>query len=290
MRAGGRLTLGLAMLVLAVATPLACGEPFVVGSGGSDGSGGKDGGTKPDAGNGGDGGGGGEPSCTTAIDSQVYGDCHVTKKCDGDGKTVSEVSVADVYDDGNPCTADKCNADGSSSHVVTMSTTCNASPKMVCNDKGECVQCASDLDCTTPLKCDTGKCVPGTCKNSVKDVPETDIDCGGKDCKLCADLALCLLNSDCASGVCSGVPTPKCRPPNCDDKVQNGNETDVDCGGIDCVMQGSPCIEAKKCRATTDCVSGVCMSGVCQAPSCKDGVKNSMETGVDCGGACAPCP
>ena len=49
--------------------------------------------------------------------------------------------------------------------------------------------------------------------------------------------------------------------PTCDDGVQNGNETGVDCGG--------------------DCAA---------CPTCDDGVQNGNETGVDCGGDCAVCP
>ncbi len=48
----------------------------------------------------------------------------------------------------------------------------------------------------------------------------------------------------------------------CDDGVQNGDETGVDCGGTSC----------------TAC------------PSCNDGFQNGDETGVDCGGSCASCP
>ena len=52
--------------------------------------------------------------------------------------------------------------------------------------------------------------------------------------------------------------------PTCEDGVQNGAETGVDCGGPDC----------------PDCPSG---------PSCEDGIQNGDETDVDCGGSCAPC-
>ncbi|MEM7185103.1 MAG: M43 family zinc metalloprotease [Bacteroidota bacterium] len=59
----------------------------------------------------------------------------------------------------------------------------------------------------------------------------------------------------------------KCGPapdPTCDDGVQNGDETGVDCGGSTC----APCPE----------------------PTCDDGIQNGDETGVDCGGSnCAPC-
>ncbi len=53
--------------------------------------------------------------------------------------------------------------------------------------------------------------------------------------------------------------------PTCNDGIQNGNETGVDCGGPDC----NPC--------TTN-------------PTCNDGIQNGNETGVDCGGPdCNPC-
>ncbi|WP_104735033.1 M43 family zinc metalloprotease [Hanstruepera ponticola] len=53
--------------------------------------------------------------------------------------------------------------------------------------------------------------------------------------------------------------------PTCNDGVQNGNETGVDCGGPDCV----PCVTP---------------------PTCDDGIQNGDETGIDCGGSsCAPC-
>jgi hypothetical protein len=61
-----------------------------------------------------------------------------------------------------------------------------------------------------------------------------------------------------ASAAC-GTPAE----PTCEDGIQNGGETGVDCGG--------PC------------------ANVC--PSCTDGVQNGTETGVDCGGpSCPTCP
>lgn len=49
--------------------------------------------------------------------------------------------------------------------------------------------------------------------------------------------------------------------PSCFNKIQDGDETEIDCGG--------------KC-------------GPC--PSCFDGAMNNDETGIDCGGTCPPCP
>ncbi len=81
---------------------------------------------------------------------------------------------------------------------------------------------------------------------------------------------------DCG-GDCAACPT-------CDDGVQNGNETGVDCGG-DCAA----------CITCDDGIqngneTGVDCGGDCAAcPTCDDGVQNGNETGVDCGGDCAAC-
>jgi hypothetical protein len=82
--------------------------------------------------------------------------------------------------------------------------------------------------------CLSGEPAP-TCNDGIQNGNETGVDCGGPDCAPCAT---------------------------CNDGVQNGNETGVDCGGPDCV----PCA------------------------TCNDGIQNGDETGVDCGGSCPACP
>ena len=61
----------------------------------------------------------------------------------------------------------------------------------------------------------------------------------------------------------------------------------VPCGG------GPPhcaCEDGRHCLVARDCISAVCSGGVCQEPTCNDGVKNSDESNVDCGGtSCPPC-
>jgi len=67
------------------------------------------------------------------------------------------------------------------------------------------------------------------------------------------------------SNVCSGNTGGGGNTPTCNDGIQNGQETGVDCGGPDC----QPCQTV---------------------PTCNDGVQNGQETGVDCGGPdCQPC-
>jgi hypothetical protein len=72
----------------------------------------------------------------------------------------------------------------------------------------------------------------------------------------------------------------------CDDLAQNGEETDVDCGGPVCPA----CAATLACLLPRDCLSGSCVANVCSAPAgCNDGSQNGDETDVDCGGSCSPC-
>lgn len=74
-------------------------------------------------------------------------------------------------------------------------------------------------------------------------------------------------------------------PAACRDGEQNEEETDVDCGGPDCLA----CELEARCRLDADCVSAVCAEGRCAELGCADERSNGDETDVDCGGSCAPC-
>ena len=47
----------------------------------------------------------------------------------------------------------------------------------------------------------------------------------------------------------------------CRDRVRDGDETDVDCGG-----SCQPCAAAKQCGRAEDCYSQACDAGTCRAP------------------------
>ena len=85
----------------------------------------------------------------------------------------------------------------------------------------------------------------------------------------------------CASGRCA-PPTSIDR---CFDRVLDGDESGVDCGG-----SCADCPAAALCRTGADCQSGGCDGGQCRAPSCSDGILDGYESGIDCGGSCAGCP
>lgn len=83
----------------------------------------------------------------------------------------------------------------------------------------------------------------------------------------------------CASGNCAAPPADTCF-----DRVRDGDETDVDCGG-----SCQPCPGGATCKVAADCQLGACNAGTCPQPSCSDGVRDGLEIDVDCGWNCPPC-
>ena len=67
----------------------------------------------------------------------------------------------------------------------------------------------------------------------------------------------CTSGADCDSGVCL---EQECQVPVCTDGVQNGSETDVDCGGT-CAK----CAAGQGCQVPGDCSTGQCDGATCQA-------------------------
>jgi hypothetical protein len=112
----------------------------------------------------------------------------------------------------------------------------------------------------------------------IKDGNETDVDCGGGPfmgaaaCSPCGDGKMCKFGDDCVDKVCGlpdggttdGGTTGTCQAPTCSDGVQNGTETDLDCGGS-CAMAptNKTCGVDKGCLMATDCTTGFCNNNKC---------------------------
>jgi hypothetical protein len=77
----------------------------------------------------------------------------------------------------------------------------------------------------------------------------------------------------CAGGTCYDG-----RCTTCTDGVKNGRESDVDCGGPNCLR----CAVGRACVGRMDCGSAFCVGGVCQA--CTGGFTG--ECGTDSTGDC----
>lgn len=149
--------------------------------------------------------------------------------------------------------------------------------------------CSGDADCSSAV-CGPGGCDPGVarccqaprCDDGVTNGGEPVVDCGDATCGPCPDGRDCSADEQCASERCRDGT---CRPQPCDDGVTNGSETDTDCGGDDSGCRR--CAAGDDCAADGDCASNACDDGQCS--SCGDGQRNGNESGVDCGGGCAPC-
>jgi len=215
--------------------------------------------------------------------------------------------------------------------------------------------CATGLACDTVsaqafgVGSGTATCVAAHCANSLTDDGETRADCGGPDCQACnctSALARgdssyctescqcgigdypCLFDSQCLPGlVCgynSGEPfgsafgVDACVPPHCVNRVQDADETAIDCGGrcgekcadlcstvigepghcrpyCQCGLGHGGCTNDDDCAAPLIC--GVQLGAryglasdlsVCMPPHCSNNKKDATlgETRVDYGGEC----
>jgi hypothetical protein len=72
---------------------------------------------------------------------------------------------------------------------------------------GTCGKCNLGDGCRVDGDCDDGNCVRDVCTafpcdNGVRDLAETDVDCGGGTCRKCSGGRECNVDSDCFSGTC----------------------------------------------------------------------------------------
>jgi len=171
----------------------------------------------------------------------------------------------------NVCTGGTCQAPSPTDGVKNGDETgvdCGGAKAPKC---GEGQGCGSDADCNN-LKCDptTKKCLGPTHEDGIKNGDETGIDCGGPTAtKKCAPGDGCAMDSDCDKVRCD-VPNKKCLPPSATDGLQNGTETDIDCGGT-APTNAPKCAVNQKCSVHADCLSDGCSytAKTCAvAPSC----------------------
>ena len=94
--------------------------------------------------------------------------------------------------------------------------------------------------------------VPATCTDAILDDCETDVDCGGGQCALCADFQLCAVHTDCQSGLCEGNVCVQCVAAST-------------CPGLD-----------------TECQTRTCQSGACGFLYTELGFVTSEQSAGDC--------
>jgi hypothetical protein len=224
----------------------------------------------------------------TVVSGQELGDCLRTV-CDGGGDTVVVADPSDAPDAQGACFTSSCSDAGSVSLPSPPRTTCESSfGAGLCDGAGACVECLADTDCTQGQVCGQHSCVTeGACSDETQNGSETDVDCGGSSCGPCDDGFECLVDQDCASDLCDPVFL-QCLPLTCRDGAKDGDETDVDCGGVTC----AGCYVGESCQQDSDCATNECDPDIalCTGNSCSDQRQDGTETDVDCGGFyCGQC-
>ena len=142
--------------------------------------------------------------------------------------------------------------------------------------------CLATADCDKAL-CDvagTKLCLAPTHSDGIVNLGETGIDCGGAALPLTCGVGQgCAATADCTNTKCN-AGTLVCDPPTKTDNIQNGTETDIDCGG------GAP-TNARRCNPAETCsVDGDCASTACNyAKKC---VESRSCKGQHGGDTCGP--
>ena len=174
----------------------------------------------------------------------------------------------------------------SARHVNHTNTELGLSPNFVPDESANCMGpsfCLSGV-------CSNGSCTAPSCTDRVfNEGFETDLDCGGLLCPFtCLPGEACIMSRDCSqNGTCvdsrckveKGVKCSKdlhCLTNHCDpdtlacsyrrscfNRKQDGNETDIDCGGKHC----PPCSLGRQCIKDGDCKSKNCLQDRCVEPT-----------------------
>ncbi|MBM4345513.1 MAG: hypothetical protein FJ100_19245, partial [Deltaproteobacteria bacterium] len=214
-----------------------------------------------------------ENSCAPKVGKCAYVHKNEGKPCDADGTVCTAgdvcasgkclVGKAVACDDGNPCTADACNAkDGCTAAATTQP----------CSDGNACTQgdaCKGGACVAGPIvQCDDGNactsdaCDPasGGCKYANTAAP-------------CDDGNACTLSDGCKDAVCSGAPAQcndsnPCTTDSCNPKTGCANTANT-----------SPCDDGNACSTGDLCAGGAC-KGIAQDPKalCDDGNPCTTET------------
>ncbi len=152
---------------------------------------------------------------------------------------------------------------------------------MVCDGNGGTTTVNDDADLLDDKNdCTTDGCSAGAPTHTPLPTGTTCSTSSGKVCSAAGKCVECVTGADCGSMVCQANA---CVGAQCNDSVQNGMETDTDCGGPTCAA----CAFNKKCGASSDCKSQSCVGNHC-ASTCTDQEKDGAETDADCGGGTCP--
>ncbi len=144
--------------------------------------------------------------------------------------------------------------------------------------------CSQPSDCIGgDTTCRYRTCDDGICGSEDAAAGTPCADQGGQFCDGGGNCVECLTNDDCPDDEeCNS--SGSCVTESCIDGLQNGAETDVDCGGGTCPT----CPDGSTCGGSTDCTSGVCADGLCCDVACDGPCEACNSSGNE--GTCTPHP
>jgi hypothetical protein len=224
----------------------------------------------------------------TVVETQNAGDC-VRLQCDGNGGTINVPDDADLPDDKNPCTLDRCNLGKREYTNASAGAKCGGNT-LVCDGRGNCVGCNAASECPgTDSECRTRTCVGGTCGNSFGakgklTSAQTSADCKKMQCdgagnieNVADDLDLPIDNKQCTNDVClTGVASnpPKPLASSC---AQNGGKL---CNATGLCVE---CNVAADCPgADSFCAKRTCLANTCGFDFTAQGTPTPIQIPGDC--------
>ena len=221
-----------------------------------------------------------DSACLAKADIKFSKDFSKVSGCSGDGQFASVESVIDTYcvdalvtADGQGMVTGICPPSGSTSTTMSATTSTTATSS---TDAGSTTTSTTTTTATTGSTASSSTTTSSASTTSTSSPPTCDVCAQGPaldpSCDPCAAI-VCANNSSCCTDAwddlcvaeactfcnvpCAGTP---CGAPSCTDSIQNGNETDVDCGGGTCPTCGS----GKTCLFNSDCTSGTCTNNQCE--------------------------
>jgi plastocyanin len=157
------------------------------------------------------------------------------------------------------CTLTVCGTANTPAGTLTSMQTPGDCQANQCNGSGGVVSVTLNADVPVDgVQCTSDVCTAGVPSNPPLAAGSGCNQMGGTVCNGASVCVQCITNADCALQTGGACSMNVCQAPTCSDNLQNGSETDTDCGGTcpDCALGDS-------CLVDGDCATGFCDGGTC---------------------------
>ena len=146
---------------------------------------------------------------------------------------------------------------------------------------GSGTPCTTADDCPgSDGQCGQRSCTNSTCAIAAEPAGTACSEGGGAVCDGQGSCVECVVDGDCGAGICQ---QNACVSQTCTNGSQDGDESDLDCGG-----SCAPCANGLHCGEPSDCASNHCTGGTCNPcadnADCADTPGTVCDAGVCVGG------